>query len=1275
MINQFENQVIEFRQYTKDMFMKMWNPVAHMAGLGLVVPENIITETVPGSPGSSIVRITFSEYNLSPRPESIDVAGKEDRILRAFVMGVFDKLGANTNKDVITVKDIRAGPVAATDLAPEFTETLYTDNEGKPMKWIEMGISKFEAGVKYELLWDCANAIALQTFARPDGFAYATDEQAYGLKSMAQLPLYQDPGKADPNNLAESAKKMRERIKGIAKEYLMGDLAGEFSKLFREFKDADRDLEPCYPDMQLPSHPVGNKVIYTEPDFYFYNPELIPYASGTTKAKEMGKKQIEGIEKLLRENSLTSLSKDDKITSKPSYDYRNKDQPVDLKDLQGTKDMPDSVMRPLDDFNSAKVKGPEGEVYTITSKNIYEASVEHARKNRELSMRKAFPTFRLHFVREGRDDVTYRGFHQTYGGFAVNEIRFMASRKNPTDMCIITLANLDGFLEVNQLDDIRPEGKQYKQDRLETDSLNFLYDYDGIINNQLLVWNEKFASTMDTYTVRKVMEYVRNNPKPNEFGPLGLTYKNANIATGKDYTSDQLSTPQTNLEIGVGIICRWGADMIDYTGQTYYPEVVAALFKFPELQGEIKEGVYRTEVGGQISPNWVNNIASEDLKKLVNTVRAQDSAQAEAQRLYYEQRQTELEGEIAANERKLSGIDIQEVVAEGAITIGPREEEAAAIREELKTQKAELERLSQELNTWVRRPPGEGIIFKEGMDVILRLGYSNDPEKLEVVFAGHVTEAHPGPGTITLLAQTFATEFLQEIKGIEEDMTLQEAFILGGRDVDGPRIAEWIMTQPEVKHYGRWENREESQELGRNERGRSLFSWRFNNTPVDDNVYLEEDPIFDFKGSRFTLNDRTLWQSLMDLTFRFPGYVVASRPYKDQRWWRNTLFVGRPDFTYLMNTPIDITQMADRVSDIKGTLRDIDAGGGLGFTGAEPDPTRPAEDVERQQIKAEVNELQKTRRDYFRKYHVLTGYHDIIDNGIILSKRDTYNAVRLRGRGSQQFYTKTLDGMDEQYMRWLYVENENATGGTFNNVGDNMATSILMWHLRDIYSGEITILGNPEIRPFDVCYLIDDYNDFSGPVEVEQVVHTMSPDVGFITQITPDLYNTVSDLPTRTNLGAFGVFAYRWALEHFGSMKAEEERVAETFLQQQNQTGVDIGLEATGASTAAWLALATLTMHFPLWGLPLFIGAYFLGGWLKDHATISISPLMHKGYPFVTGLHGFEAPADMNVFLRQFHAFRKGMAKDYKTTSKTVGDIFDPFKTRSIAEYTISENF
>jgi hypothetical protein len=91
---------------------------------------------------------------------------------------------------------------------------------------------------------------------------------------------------------------------------------------------------------------------------------------------------------------------------------------------------------------------------------------------------------------------------------------------------------------------------------------------------------------------------------------------------------------------------------------------------------------------------------------------------------------------------------------------------------------------------------------------------------------------------------------------------------------------------------------------------------------------------------------------------------------------------------------------------------------------------------------------------------------------------------------------------------------KNATGVPDELMAKRVGLSHLKESLQDIYGGEIIIIGNADIRPHDMVYLADVYERMYGLFEVEQVVHHFTPEMGYITSITPNALVTIND-PSR----------------------------------------------------------------------------------------------------------------------------------------------------------------
>lgn len=91
---------------------------------------------------------------------------------------------------------------------------------------------------------------------------------------------------------------------------------------------------------------------------------------------------------------------------------------------------------------------------------------------------------------------------------------------------------------------------------------------------------------------------------------------------------------------------------------------------------------------------------------------------------------------------------------------------------------------------------------------------------------------------------------------------------------------------------------------------------------------------------------------------------------------------------------------------------------------------------------------------------------------------------------------------------------KTAQGSSDELLSRRVALSHLKESLKDIYSGEIIVLGDPDIRPHDLVYIADVYERIYGLVEVEAVTHHFTAEDGFITCIVPNAVVTVND-PSR----------------------------------------------------------------------------------------------------------------------------------------------------------------
>lgn len=180
-------------------------------------------------------------------------------------------------------------------------------------------------------------------------------------------------------------------------------------------------------------------------------------------------------------------------------------------------------------------------------------------------------------------------------------------------------------------------------------------------------------------------------------------------------------------------------------------------------------------------------------------------------------------------------------------------------------------------------------------------------------------------------------------------------------------------------------------------------------------------------------------------------------------------------------------------------------------------------------------------REPFQKIHYISSFSTIIANNIQETVTNVATQVTAVSEGK---YPVTV-ALDKSIPAERQTEKTVETGLYFDNIAGEglfgiaqplfhpiefargaikisqgspdelMAKRVALAHLKeslkDIYSGELIVIGSPDIRPHDLVYLADVYERMYGLFEVEQVVHHFTPNMGFITSITPNALVTIND--------------------------------------------------------------------------------------------------------------------------------------------------------------------
>lgn len=215
-----------------------------------------------------------------------------------------------------------------------------------------------------------------------------------------------------------------------------------------------------------------------------------------------------------------------------------------------------------------------------------------------------------------------------------------------------------------------------------------------------------------------------------------------------------------------------------------------------------------------------------------------------------------------------------------------------------------------------------------------------------------------------------------------------------------------------------------------------------------------------------------------------------------------------------------------------------------------------------------------------------------------------------------------------------------------------VAMNILAKQMEGMYTGDLTIWGNPDIKTWDIIHLDDIVNDMSGSFEVEQVIHRFDTQNGFITILKPNLITHVQ------NADAMADQAIVSEIMKIASNKAKFSSFGNAIMPVDFPTNLFIGaLPAIGSkmtgkvattaiegigklfkNTAATSAIATGAGSAIL--PAAIIGSALYGAWkgfsaysdfivesvgkLYGRNAIWFAPLKYKGKPYVAGLDGYK---------------------------------------------------
>jgi len=188
-----------------------------------------------------------------------------------------------------------------------------------------------------------------------------------------------------------------------------------------------------------------------------------------------------------------------------------------------------------------------------------------------------------------------------------------------------------------------------------------------------------------------------------------------------------------------------------------------------------------------------------------------------------------------------------------------------------------------------------------------------------------------------------------------------------------------------------------------------------------------------------------------------------------------------------------------------------------------------------------------------------------------------------------------------------------------------VGVNLLKQQVEKMYQGTIEIIGNPNIQPFDIIHIQDYTNDMHGAVEVEEVIHTFTPEIGYRTVITPNLITYDRDpiqmQDTQVINQIYDFANLRRVSDTIGGFAGGILTAGAGLLATLIPGPVGMGLGAAGVATGAGMVLWN--------GL---VGSYkryhkFLYdqlGNILGRDCINFTSLLYHGMPYMAGFEGVD---------------------------------------------------
>ena len=409
------------------------------------------------------------------------------------------------------------------------------------------------------------------------------------------------------------------------------------------------------------------------------------------------------------------------------------------------------------------------------------------------------------------------------------------------------------------------------------------------------------------------------------------------------------------------------------------------------------------------------------------------------------------------------------------------------------------------------------VTLQPGIRIHVRMGYSADGSKLPIVFNGKVAEVSV-ENVAQIIAQGDGHELMNPLNtfGQMEITSLQEAqnYFTAFKDIRGkwarggesPRdllalllTAKYGGWKKGMDHLsnGRWFN---SNPFGIFNFGDEKFKTIFEQGEVVQNLYEVSDSsllksINDFSEDEIqkkstpiintSLEDKTFWDLLHLAAGTGLNYIGAIRDFG----FRSTVFLGKPNHYYAYAYELVDNKIVERRKPFQQ----------FHYYDSYTDIVYNSIKASESQMKTNAIGIWQATAPWWGREQSTVGPIYLDMNIYPEYQKSMTVDTQLLAEGNGKVDVNLFTHLSEKWKTTPYDNKVN------KKTAHRVTANALRDSVKDMYLGDLCVLGDPSVKPYDRVYLHDTYEDLKGMFEVEAVIHNMSIETGFTTSVMPDV--------------------------------------------------------------------------------------------------------------------------------------------------------------------------